>query len=542
MNSKKHKLPRRILAMLLAICMFVTMFPSAMFAVGGSDAGATPATASAAAQSTVTASSEDGLNIVKSITGSETSGYNLKLEAYASEEVITTTTTSPLDIVLVLDRSGSMNDDGKLNSMKNAVNSFIDSVANSANAEKHRIGIVTFASEASSYAGLTYMNQQDAADLEDKVDDIWARGATRVDYGLSEAKDMLDQVPADRNSEKVVIVFTDGEPTSGSSFENKVAAAAINNAHDLKADSTTVYTIGMFSEANPSDINGQFNKYMNAMSSNYPDAQAEYEEGHWSWNGWVPEKYNVNLGTRAEKDYYFSAQDANELEAVFDGISETLTQGKLEAHPGTESILSDTLSKYFALPEGTDPKGITVEKVKATGYIEGQGFQFAETGTPATEAQVEIINDKTINVKGFDYETNVVSRDKKTGAVKGYKLVVTIPIIPDTGYEGWDEGTNPYATNSAASLTYNDKNNSKTELELNGSPTANVTAYSVTYDANGGTKVMDDRHYISGQIAIVKDKPTHKGYTFTGWKLDENTTYRPGDSIVITGNVTLTAQ
>ena len=287
MNRQKHKLPRRILAMLLAICMFVTMFPSAMFAVGGSDAGATPATASAAAQSTVTASSEDGLNIVKSITGNETSGYNLKLEAYASEEVITTTTTSPLDIVLVLDRSGSMNDDGKLNSMKNAVNSFIDSVANSANAEKHRIGIVTFASSASSYVELTYMTQQGAADLEIKVDNIWADGATQVDEGLEEAQNMLNQVK--RDSEKVVIVFTDGEPTSGSSFQNKVAAAAINNAYDLKANGTTVYTIGMFSEANPSDINGQFNKYMNAMSSNYPDAQAEYEEGHFEWDEWTPE-------------------------------------------------------------------------------------------------------------------------------------------------------------------------------------------------------------------------------------------------------------
>ena len=250
----------------------------------------------------------------------------------------------------------------------------------------------------------------------------------------------------------------------------------------------------------------------------------------------------MNLGTRAEKDYYFSAQDANELEAVFEGISETLTQGKLEAHPGTESILSDTLSGYFALPEGTVPEDIKVEKVPATGYTEGQGFQFAETGMPATEAQVEIINGKTINVTEFDYETNVVSRDKKEGTVKGYKLVVTIPITPDTSYEGWDEGTNPYATNSAASLTYNDKNNSDTELKLNKSPTANVTAYSVTYEANGGTEVRDDRHYISGQTAIVKDKPTHKGYTFTGWKLDENITYQPGDFIVITGNVTLIAQ
>ena len=425
MNSKKHKLPRRILAMLLAICMFVTMFPSAMFAVGGSDAGATPATASAAAQSTVTESSEDGLNIIKSITGDESSGYNLKLEAYASEEVTTTTTTTPLDIVLVLDISTSMASGGKLVAMQSAATSFISSVAQNAGSTDHRIGIVSFENQAYNVLSLTSVSGDGAEELKTAVnalDTPWS-GATRVDYGLSKAKAMLDQVPADRNSEKVVIVFTDGEPTSGNSFENKVAAAAINNAYALKADGTTVYTIGMFSEANPSDMNGKFNKYMNAMSSNYPNATAEGKDWSIFDQATYLNIFNISPSDRAEEDYYFSAQDADELEAVFEGISETLTQGKLEAHPGTESILSDTLSEYFALPEGTDTKDITVEKVPATGYTEGQGFQFAETGTPETEARVEIINGKTINVTEFDYETNVVSRDKKREMLKATSLL-----------------------------------------------------------------------------------------------------------------------
>lgn len=431
MNSKKHKLPRRLLAILLTICMFVTMLPSGIFAEpnGSSDGQQN----NAGITTDVQATSKDGLNITKSVIGTEESGYSLRLEAYATEEVTTSTTTTPLDIILVLDISTSMADDGKLDAMKNAANSFIDSVTQKAGSTDHRIGIVSFESNATVEQELTSVQGAGAQTLKAKVNQLrtpWS-GATRVDFGLTKAKEELDG--ANRDSKKVVIVFTDGEPTSGSSFENEVAAAAINKAYDLKANDTTVYTIGMFDGADSNDMNGQINKYMNAMSSNYPDATAKGSNGFWEIRKYL-DITNISDNDRSEGDYYFSATQAN-LDSVFMGISETLTQGNLESHPNAGSILSDTLSDYFTLSDSTDTSEITVEEVEAISYNESDGFIFATAGTRLDTddgIEVSIADGKTINVTGFDYEANVVSRNKTEGTVTGSKLVVTIPIIPDT--------------------------------------------------------------------------------------------------------------
>lgn len=113
MNRQKHKLSRRILAVLLMAAMLITMLPSAMFAQDEQAEGQTPVAVnngSGVAQDFVKAVSDDGIIINKSVAPTE-NGYELTLEAYASEKVSTEVAgTAPLDIVLVLDQSGSMGD------------------------------------------------------------------------------------------------------------------------------------------------------------------------------------------------------------------------------------------------------------------------------------------------------------------------------------------------------------------------------------------------------------------------------------------------
>ena len=549
MNRQKHKLSRRILAVLLMAAMLITMLPSAMFAQDGQAEGQTPVAVnngSGEPQNSVT-TSKDGIVINKSVDQID-NGYELTLEAYASEKTSTVTSTQPLDIVLVLDQSGSMADSfggwgsgSRRAALQDAAEDFVNSVATNGG-ENHRIGIVTFDSGARVSKDFTYVSDEGVKDLNDTIDRLSADGATRVDLGLEKAKDnLLNKARSD--AQKIVIVFTDGDPTSGSSFENEVAADAINTAKTIKDNGATIYTIGIFSGANPNTDN-ESNNYMNAMSSNYPEATAVGKNPDlFDWLG----EFSITWGERAEGNYYLAASNSEQLNAVFEQIYEEI--GGLTSNPTADSVLSDTLSQYFVLPAGTDKDDITVEYVEAASYDENTGFTFGQSGTRPDGIKVTISEDgKTVEVTGFDYKANVASaelQDNGTYAVTGGKLVVKIPIELDSQEI---KGTGIYDTNDTdknkAGLDYFDKDSQPTDLKLDKSPSVAVTAYTVTYDLDGGTAnpAIDSENYLAGQTATVTSVvPEKTGYTFTGWKWNDNT-YEAGDSITVDSDITLVAQ
>ncbi len=283
----------------------------------------------------------------------------------------TTTTTTPLDIVLVLDQSGSMGDSfggwgsgSRRAALQEAAKNFINATEESNQgldqSQQHRISIVTFDSDSRVSRGWTYVSGNGADQLRSTVDGLRASGATRVDRGMDDANGQLNS--ARQGAMKVVIVFTDGDPTSGSSFENEVAADAINTAHTIKQDKgATVYTIGIFSGANPNTDN-KANNYMNAMSSNYPTATADGDNGGWYGNGAY---FNITWGDGSRNDgYYKSATNSEELNKVFEEISEDITtnagsgspieevthEGAL--NPGTLSF-TDELGSYMEVSGDT---------------------------------------------------------------------------------------------------------------------------------------------------------------------------------------------
>lgn len=279
------------------------------------------------------------------------SDFLVGLSALSSTAKIMGQTTVPLDIVLVLDVSGSMDDkdkDGvkKIKKLKDAVNNFIDTTAaendkRSDVNKQSRISLVKFAGDTtkvigndmysaswlepyynytqivSEYEAYTSANKKA---LQDKVAALEPAGATRADHAMDHAKTLVDQSKTDeqknasrKNVKRIVIFFTDGEPTSGNQFEDKVANAAIEKAKDIKSNSNSkadadIYTIGVFDSANASDTTGRFNAYMHGMSSNYPNATAYY-----------------NLGTRApDSNFYKAAKDASTLNSIFDAIAEEI--------------------------------------------------------------------------------------------------------------------------------------------------------------------------------------------------------------------------
>lgn len=264
--------------------------------------------------------------------------YTLNLNVTGKRSSTSQTVSQPVDIALVLDVSGSMSNSmggtSKLVALKKAAKKFLTNTANknaaiAANGNKIRVSLVKFASNAQIVNDLTdNMNT-----LRASVDALQAGGATRADYGLEKANAVLANARA--NAKKVVVFFTDGEPNSYSGFDDDVANAAVKNAKTLKDSRTTIYSVGVFSKADPSDTSGNFNAYMNAVSSNYPNATT-YK----------------NLGTKVDGgNYYMIASDSEGLSKVFEDIQQTITT----TNGYTGVTIQDTLSEYAEFADADHP-------------------------------------------------------------------------------------------------------------------------------------------------------------------------------------------
>ena len=301
---------------------------------------------------------------VKETAADEKSDFLTTLSAISSTSD-TTVSGKPLDIVLVLDASGSMDDrmgrndsTKRINALKNAANSFIDTIAkqneNIEDASKqHQVAIVKFAGKkndkvgngtyredgytynySQTMQGLAACSGDGAESLKGTINSISPAGATHADYGLQ----LAEGISSNRaDAKKVVVFFTDGSPTSTSGFEVEVAKDAINAAKTIKSGGATIYTIGIFSGAKPSDNptnndTSSENKFMHAVSSNYPNASSSVSYGLFGTVDW-----SVNFGDPvADASYYKSATSASELEKIFEEISGSIIQTgyPTEVHDG----------------------------------------------------------------------------------------------------------------------------------------------------------------------------------------------------------------
>ncbi len=281
----------------------------------------------------------------------EKSDFLTTLSVMSSTSDTTTTEVKPLDIVLVLDASGSMDDamgghdrTKRITALKGAAGDFIDTIAKQNKGlpaeRQHKVAIVKFAGKKSSSVGndkyrsdgfpynyynysqvmkeLTPCDTAGAASLKDTVNLISPAGATRADLGLQLAQSQLSSSNGRADAKKVVVFFTDGSPTSSNGFESDVATSAVTSAKAMKDSGATIYTIGIFNGAAPTDDptksgTSKENRFMHAVSSNYPSATS-FATG--------------SLGSRAQNsNYYQSAATTSELEKVFSGISSSITTG-----------------------------------------------------------------------------------------------------------------------------------------------------------------------------------------------------------------------
>lgn len=321
----------------------------------------------------------------------------------------TVTVTTPLDIVLVLDASGSMNDPmgggdstKRIDALKSAAKSFIDTIAKQNEGiegvdRQHKVAIVKFAGDETDKVGndkyrsgghsynysqtmqeLTACTVGGAKGLKGTIDSIEPAGATRADYGMKQAEKNIKTFGRE-GAKKVVVFFTDGKPTSYSEFDSDVANAAVTAAKKMKDGKATVYTIGIFSGADPvadpskkgtSDVN----KFMHAVSSNYPDATSYASD---------------ELGTRAEKsDYYKSATNAEELKKVFDDISQAITSEPpypTEIHKGYDETKSGYITFTDELGDFMQVDGFTEVVINGMSFTKASKTVNKETNTDTYE-------------------------------------------------------------------------------------------------------------------------------------------------------------
>ena len=344
---------------------------------------------------------------VKATGKDEASDFLTTLSAMSSTSNSTVTVTTPLDIVMVLDASGSMSDPmgggdetKRIDALKNAANSFIDTIAKQNEGiegvdRQHRVAIVKFAGDKTDKIGndqykqgqFWYNNSQvvegltdcsggKATNLKNKIAGIKPAGATRADYGLELAGDITS---GREDAKKIVVFFTDGKPTSFSEFDSDVANAAVTAAKKMKDGKATVYTIGIFSGADPtadpskkgtSDVN----KFMHAVSSNYPSATSYTSD---------------QLGTSAENsDFYKSATNADELKKVFDDISKAITSEP--PHPtkidkGYDATKSGYITFTDELGDFMQVDGFTEVVINGTSFTKPNKMVNKETNTDTYE-------------------------------------------------------------------------------------------------------------------------------------------------------------
>lgn len=494
---------------------------------------------------------------VKATEKNEESDFLTTLSAMSSTSNSTVTVTTPLDIVMVLDASGSMDGEmgggdstKRIDALESAASSFIDTIAKQNEGiegvdRQHKVAIVKFAGKKSDnigngtyrdgehtynytqvMKGLTDCSGGNVKALKDGIAQITPAGATRADNGLQLAEGITS---GRADAKKIVVFFTDGTPTSYSEFDSSVANAAVTAAKSMKDSKATVYTIGIFDGADPKasvqdSKTSQENKFMQAVSSNYPNAT----------------KWNTH-GTRAENsDYYKSATNAEELRKVFDDISQAITSEPpypTEIHKGYD----ETKSGYITF---TDELG---------DFMQVDGFtEVVINGTPFTKASKTV--NKETNTDTYEFTGKAkdllitVQRAGDDNPQKGDIVTVNIPasLIPLSHFKTVDgklsvDNVKPIQVKYASSVKSVALDNLFTPEEVTG-----LKAYieKNTTVADDGTKTVNfyankwETGALGNTVATFEPADTNRYYYFqkqTPIYTDKDCTQPAKNSLADTG-------
>lgn len=397
----------------------------------------------------------------------------------------------------------------RLDALKNAVNAFIEKVATDATKNKvdHKISIVKFAGTELTnkngddmyWVGQDHRNNtqivkeltsanvtSNVTALQAAVNALNYGGATQADFGMNRAAAALGSFTSEdvKTRGRIVIMFTDGVPTDYQDYDNGVAGNAVAKARELKDKGAKVYTIAMIGSANPSDTSRNINRYMNGVSSNYPQAtkcDSGYYIDHWY-------HYGVDLGTRGDGSYYQAASSsADSLKKIFDAISKDISNNTTALDES--AILFDELPENFEIP--ANAQNITTKTADYT----GENTWGADT--TVTNLRIKPKNNNTLfEITGFNYADNWCGK-RTDNSYGGKKLIVEFNIQHDNY-----GGTQP--TNKSAGIS-NEEEEDALVIVPNPSIAVPIAIPSITVPS--ATKVYDGTGIdVLENVAVEADK------------------------------------
>lgn len=484
----------------------------------------------------------EGVKLSKTATDNRDGSYTLRMEAYTTGEVTTVVKTTPVDFVLVLDQSGSMADtfEGSITrqqAMKTAVNNFISAVYDKYDAEKsdHRIALVTFGGDAQISQHWTDVDEQGKTELQKTVNDLKDpyNTATNVGTGMAHAADLMGSQYSysgtNTTRQKVVILFTDGVPTTSQNFEVAVANEAIQKARTLKNDGVAVYAIGFFQGANPKQLYGDKgfdrnsngsvgsnwsdfswwnigdirsydvpagNRFLNYISSNFLSTTEIGIKSYKAtflgigYHGWeITKNFNRN-----SSGYYLTANDSASLNSIFKTISENIQTADIDL--GSEAVVRDVVSPYFDLPADASGVKLYTATAKADGTFNAPA--------PADASIRAEIQGNALNVTGFDFNANFVSSRMKDDGTYGKKLIIEFTITPKADFIGG----NQVPTNDWEQSGVYDKDGTEVKkfADAESTPKVDVPIKSITVTA------QEKNVYLKGSLS---DAQLTEGYALT---------------------------
>lgn len=489
-----------------------------------------------------TQTGKSGTNLDKTAKLQDNGTYNIDMSVFTTGTTTTSDSTASemtyadTDYVLVLDMSGSMNDDGKMDMLKAALDKFVDDLvaAQKASGKSYRVAVVTFSNNnfvGARYAktgyyvnsnfigyndrngsyGKAFMNVSSAlktsviANLNYNSNTV---ASTHTELGMELAYGILQNSGADyknplsanyRNA--AVVMFTDGIPYHVWTDPQTVNIAnnAISKAKDCKTLGADVYTVGLkvaFETKYNSPYYFTTNKFMSVLSSNYPKAT------------------DLTItGAQTSNRYFYSADNQSQLTGIFQKICTTTVAGKTDSATtnvtlNADSVLRDKITDSF------DARSAAVEVSFLPGTTsDGSNFVFNKALTEAefeaktgSNISAELSADgKTVTVTGFDYSKYYIAYSHP-----GYKMLVSINgVLLNDGVSGMTLATN--AENSGIYKTAADTE-ATNEFEV---PTVDVPSVSCTLDFGLDAVANIGNTVVAVSAAPAKQDPNNYVTTYS---------------------------
>lgn len=452
---------KRIFTAVLSFIMVLTMLPAMVFAAGDSDTSTDGSTVS-----------ENGLTLTKTATLEDDGTYTIDLETFATGSVTTIPAEgTPLDIVLVIDQSGSMayNDQGRstntasdrrMYKLQAAVRSFVGSISQNAadyNAD-HRIAIAGYASnrnagqsDSDDIAGLGYNGYRSS----------WVNTGLYINgnfknYGYNNSNNNNSQLTVQDYQNSLVSVNNangtvaqsvstaiNNFKASGGTYTEyglRMAEGVFQNNSATYIDDegqqiTRKRIVVLFTDgATNSDINTVLERsnnlkntynadvycvgfgssvdtdFLNYVSSNY--VNCSYSDPFMWWGGYS--------GTYNDNKYSMTASNSGELEEIFDNISEDIQNPTADVDLDENAVLKDVMAAGFKIPDNYNlEQNVSIKTVRGSYISEGNYSFTTENNSP--EGISASVNGNAVEVTGFDYAENFIGEGHD-----GYKLVVQI--------------------------------------------------------------------------------------------------------------------